>query len=108
MKEGTVVEQRTFGGIEVRADAWLKAGSKKTTAWTSKLCEDGDCVGGKRHTPDNSAGQVCSTNSALSAGHKQYAWTSLGEDLGAGGPLELPEGGGQCGASFLPRQGRSS
>ena len=42
VKEGTVVEQRTFGGIEVRADAWMEAVSKKTTAWTSKF---ESCVG---------------------------------------------------------------
>ena len=37
-----MVEQRTFGGIEVRADAWMEAVSKKTTAWTSKF---ESCVG---------------------------------------------------------------
>ena len=36
-KEGTAVELRTLGGIETMAAAWMEAGSKRTTAWTSKF-----------------------------------------------------------------------
>lgn len=39
-KEGT--ELRTLGGIEIMAGEWIEAGSKNTTAWTSKF---ESCVG---------------------------------------------------------------